>query len=295
VARRPSHVPGGTARRALLVVPAVSAGTCTNCGKHHQYLLPLHGERGGPLFCPICAGMWNAKHTRRRKWGRIIMKAMRFYEKEGGRWSDFDKMKLAIAGFGLPGFEADTIGAEVGDITSELLADTIELTHPDRHPPERKEMAQRVTQELLALKPFVLPAPPPLPPPVPRNANNLVTPETLRKPLPKPTYPCELCCDTVPFFYCNHCKAEWERRREVERDAERVKRRRQASRRRERKRMMTRAIPCAGCDDLFKPPRKDARYCSAACRQRAHRQRVTVQTSPRVGNIESRNDARAAP
>jgi hypothetical protein len=265
----------------------MSAGTCPNCGKH-GYLLPLHGDRGGPLFCPLCAGMWNAKHTRRRKWGRIIMKAMRFYEKEGGRWSDFDKMKLAIAGFGLPGFEADTIGAEVGDITSELLADTIELTHPDRHPPERKEMAQRVTQELLALKPFVFSAPPP---PKPRNANNIVSPDTPRKPLPKPTYPCELCCDTVPFFYCNHCKAEWNRRREVEREAER---RRQAERRRARKRMMTRAIPCGGCGDPFKPPRKDARYCSPACRQRAHRQRVTDRTTSAARTSQTRNEARAA-
>jgi hypothetical protein len=30
---------------------------------------------------------------------------------------------------------------------------------------------------------------------------------------------------------------------------------------------------CAGCGSAFKPSRADARYCSAACRQRAHRRR----------------------
>ena len=267
----------------------MSAGVCTNCGKH-GYLLPLHGDKGGPLFCPLCAGAWNAKHTRRRKWGRVIMKAMRFYEKEGGRWSDFDKMKLAVAGFSLPGFEADTIGAEIGDITSELLTETVELTHPDRHPPERREMAQRVTQELLALKPFVFPAPKPEAP-KPRNANNVVPPETPRKPLPKPTYPCELCCDTVPYFYCDPCKVEWNRRREVEREAERAKQRRQAARRRERKRVLTRPIPCAGCGDPFKPKRKDARHCTDACRQRAYRLRVTDRKTTAGGIAQTRNEA----
>ncbi len=79
-------------------------------------------------------------------------------------------MKLAAGGIfedwgiDLVGYvNADTIGAEVGDITAELLADTIELTHPDKHPPEREEKAKRVTQELLALKPFVFPAPKPEP------------------------------------------------------------------------------------------------------------------------------------
>ncbi len=70
---------------------------CKKCGEH-TLLLPLHGDKGGPEFCPICAGKWHAEHTRRRKWGRIIIKAMKFYEREGGRWDDFDKLKLAASG-----------------------------------------------------------------------------------------------------------------------------------------------------------------------------------------------------
>ena len=142
----------------------MSLASCEKCGEH-TYVTPLHGEKGGPPFCPICAGKWHAEHTRRRKWGRIIIKAMKFYEREGGRWDDFDKLKLAAAGiledFGIDplGYGADTIGIEVGDITAELLADTIELCHPDKHPSERRDLATRVTQELLVLKPFVFPAP----------------------------------------------------------------------------------------------------------------------------------------
>ena len=28
---------------------------CTKCGKH-DYCMPLHGERGGPLCCLLCGG-----------------------------------------------------------------------------------------------------------------------------------------------------------------------------------------------------------------------------------------------
>jgi hypothetical protein len=34
----------------------------------------------------------------------------------------------------------------------ELLRDLIALTHPDRHPAERRELATRTTQSLLALR-----------------------------------------------------------------------------------------------------------------------------------------------
>ena len=73
-------------------------GECTKCGKQ-SYVIPLHSDRGGPLFCPICVGAWNAEYTKRRKWGRIIVKAMKAYEREGGRWHDFDKLKLVAAGY----------------------------------------------------------------------------------------------------------------------------------------------------------------------------------------------------
>ncbi len=57
-------------------------GVCVGCGEQ-SWLLPLHGERGGPLRCFMCAGEWNAVHGRKRKWGRIVIKAMRMFMKRG--------------------------------------------------------------------------------------------------------------------------------------------------------------------------------------------------------------------
>jgi hypothetical protein len=37
-------------------------------------------------------------------------------------------------------------------IPPELLNDAVQLTHPDRRPPERAELANRVTAELLRLR-----------------------------------------------------------------------------------------------------------------------------------------------
>ena len=117
-------------------------GTCPNCDKHDALLFPLHGDKGGPLRCLTCGTEWHAKRSRQRKLGRVVIKAMKAYESAGGSFSDFDKMKLASWGVSIPGFNADTIGAEIGDITSELLADAIQLTHPDKHPPEREDLAK---------------------------------------------------------------------------------------------------------------------------------------------------------
>jgi hypothetical protein len=44
-------------------------GCCGGCGES-TWLLPLHGEKGGPLRYFKCAGEWNAVHGRRRKAGR---------------------------------------------------------------------------------------------------------------------------------------------------------------------------------------------------------------------------------
>jgi hypothetical protein len=90
------------------------------------------------------------------------------YEKAGGSWADVTKLKdSALFGFGSApwhvldplGYLTDAINtdAEIVDLTSELLDDAVRLTHPDCHPPERQELAKRVTQELLALKPFAFP------------------------------------------------------------------------------------------------------------------------------------------
>jgi hypothetical protein len=271
-------------------VRPVSAGLCPKCGKH-AYLMHLHGDKGGPLMCPLCAGEWNAKHTRRRKFGRVFAKAARIYLENGGRAKDakeiLDTASLSRLGF-LPevldplGYGNDAIG-DVPDLTTELLADVLQLTHPDRHPPERHELCNRVTRELLALKPYVFPAPKPKPDkPVPapkRNGSDDPLCESLKKLSRQQRYPCELCCETVPLYYCDPCKAEWTKRQEAERERARAKRREQYRRRMQFKRWRPRPKICAAdCDKPVTSKRKDALYCSPACRQRVHRHRVTDQS-----------------
>ena len=41
-------------------------GSCVKCGDG-SYVMPLHGEKGGPLFCPLCAGAWHAQQKAERK------------------------------------------------------------------------------------------------------------------------------------------------------------------------------------------------------------------------------------
>jgi hypothetical protein len=45
---------------------------------------------------------------------------------------------------------------------------------------------------------------------------------------------------------------------------------------RDRRRDALEERPCEDCGELFEPRRADARYCSAACRQRAYRSRAAV-------------------
>jgi hypothetical protein len=104
---------------------AGGVGACVKCGEQ-GYVMPLHGERGGPPFCFMCAGAWHAEHGRRRRAGRVVIKALRAYEATGGQLfgKDFDQLKLAAAGLPfIAGFEADTAGADFADLTSELLAE----------------------------------------------------------------------------------------------------------------------------------------------------------------------------
>ena len=65
--------------------PPSKAGVaaCVNCGQH-TYVMPLHDERGGPLFCFMCAGAWAAEHAPRRRARRILIKALKAYEAAGG-------------------------------------------------------------------------------------------------------------------------------------------------------------------------------------------------------------------
>ncbi len=252
-------------------VSPISFAACGMCDKPLP-CVPLHGDKGGPLVCSFCAGKWHAKYTRRRRWGRIVAKALKAYLREGGSLGDLTQIKLAAMDVHIAGFGGDTIGIEIGDITSELLADTLQLVHPDRHPPERQDIAKRVTQDLLALKPFTFPAPKP-PKPHQRDESLNAQRRDVEDPL-QFTYPCEDCALTVPYYYCTSCKAEWEKRRTKEHERRTARQREQYARRAKRRRMRRPSTKCGGCGEALSPEcRKDAKYCSGACRQNALRQR----------------------
>jgi hypothetical protein len=243
-------------------------GYCATCEKH-DYIGPLHGaKKGGPLCCLLCIGKWDAEHTPRRRARRAVIKALKAYDAAGGHLygDEFDKLKFAASGL----FSNET-SEDFKDLTTELLTATLALTHPDRHPLERKAEAQRVTQELVALKPFVFPAKEPEPPPKlkPRPSR---TSSKENSPLGKLfAYPCEDCCDTVPSNYCAACRAEYEKRQQAEFDRRTAKSRAQYARRRINVVALRRPATCSICLKEFTSKRGDARFCSNRCRQQAHR------------------------
>lgn len=262
---------------------SATIGQCRRCDQPNQLLVPLHGEKGGPLTCMSCGIDWHAEHGRRRKMGRIVTKAIKAYFNAGGAWADIDRLKLAASGIIFGSGEADTIGADVGDITTELLEAAIRLTHPDKHPPERREAANQVTQELVALKPFVFPAPKKAPPLSPSDSYSTAPRAPVKDPL-RIEYPCELCVDTVPYYYCAMCKATWNSLLDKEREQRNAKQRKRYARRQTFRRGLIHT--CAVCSGRFNGKRKDAKYCSASCRQQAHRERVTDK-SRRAGGTSS--------
>jgi hypothetical protein len=253
----------------------------------------------------MCAGAWNAEHTRKRKWGKLIIRAMNGYLKEGGRWTDLDKFRFYTNRLGggriniLAGYDGDTAGVDVPDITSELLADLLQIAHPDHHPPERHELANRVTKELLELRPYVFPKPAPPPKPIysppPDNASPKVR-EKVSESRDKP-FPCELCSESPPSHYCDTCKAEEARRAREKHEKQKAKQRAWYARRRERAAWSRVPITCGGCGKEFncgaessdQKRRRDSKYCSSACRQKAHRKRVTDGLNPRRRDLERRN------
>ena len=266
-------------------------GTCSKCERPNILVGPLHGEKGGPPFCVRCGCDWNAKHSRKRKLGRIVIKAMKAYMKEGGGWMDLDRLRLTAMGGDFFSDESDTIGADVGDITLELLEATIRLTHPDKHPPERQETATQVTKKLNALKPYVFPEPKPDPKPEVSNTSSKCARVTKTKPS-QPSYPCELCINTVPYYYCTTCKAKWEEIHRKERERRNAKQRNYYARLKVIRQWRTPPTVCLSCGEEFRGKRKDAKYCSAKCRQKAHREkRVTDKTKSHVATLNNRNDA----
>jgi hypothetical protein len=148
--------------------------------------------------------------------GRVVIRAIKAFIDGGGPIKDID-LKFAAIGHDWFGDAADSLGYldgaakisdEIIELTSELLNEAIALTHPDKHPPERREQATRVTQKLTDLKPFVFPAPQPKPPPPipqpapPRNASVNVSSADLKEPS-RPAYPSPQCAGDIPLYYCD--------------------------------------------------------------------------------------------
>jgi hypothetical protein len=99
----------------------------------------------------------------------------------------------------------------------------------------------------------------------------------LKEPLQHSSYPCKDCASTIPYHYCTACRAEWERREAAERDKLNAKQRRWYA---QRKARQGRWLTCCVCGESLKGKRRDARYCSSACRQSAHRKAITSARSP---------------
>jgi hypothetical protein len=234
-------------------------------------------------------GKWNAEHGKRRRTGRIVIRAIKAFLDAGGKYPiDTDKLVLSaisdvtdlvIDPLGYMDGIARMDGADV-DLTSELLAQVLQLTHPDHHPPERQELAHRVTQGLLALQPFVFPATKPKPP-KPQERDDDDPFRNLRQRSERavtkgPTYPCPDCADTIPNYYCDACKAEWRKRHRQEFERRTAKQR--ASYKRRRNKLLAKRSPrqCEGCGGEFKASRSDARFCKDICRQKAHRAAVVT-------------------
>jgi hypothetical protein len=171
---------------------------CTSCSSKF-FVGPLHGAKGGPWMCAKCRVEWDARDRRDRKGKPDYIRAV--HGDDGDYASVDDNYKF---------------------LTLELLEDAIALTHPDRHPAERQELARRVTTELLALKPYTLPKPPPSKPPAPVTAPAIQEPDKLLR----ISFPCKQCYATVPLYYCDKCRAEWEKREHDEAERERAQHRR---------------------------------------------------------------------
>jgi hypothetical protein len=211
---------------------------CAICVKR-DYLRPLHGDAGGPMCCLLCIGKWHAEHGRRRRLGRIVIRAMVAFLAGGGKSDDLDKLMLSAIAGDIGVLDLDPLGymagtartnGETADLTSELLADTLKLTHPDHHPPERGELAERVTKGLLALQSFVFPAPPP-----PKTVSGEPEWRSLwadnrdghrgSNVNDAPRFPCAGCADTIPLYYCTACRTEAEKREREEAERARAKQR----------------------------------------------------------------------
>jgi hypothetical protein len=275
---------------------------CPECGEF-SFLIPLHGPKGGPLRCPLCVGKWNAEHGRRSRLGRVVIRAIKAYLDDGGTLKELDELRDAASFAGsrlgfdpTGGLAAGLADHEAVDMTSELLADAIRLAHPDFHPPERRDLAHRTTQGLLALQPFVFAAPKPKP--MPKIKPDAAQPTSDTKPSESfkdvlesiNTYPCQDCRRANPFDYCDGCRAEWKKRQDKEREQKAEKQRKQYVARKAARLDRRAPTVCASCSGEFKGKREGARFCSDACRQKAHRNPVTVNNSDHRAPLNNRDN-----
>ena len=248
-------------------------GLCDSC-QRRAVLAPLHGDKGGPLRCYICAGKWHAEYGRRRNAGRVVIRAIKAFMDAGGDRYDINKLVVTASVnsglfadgsfFDLFGYMAETAieADETVVLTSELLADVVRLVHPDLHPPERHDLATDVTRRLLALRPFTFPAVErkKREEPIVDNPQRVDSSPPSRK---EARFPCADCAFTIPLNYCSACRAGWD---EIQRETQAKK----AAKTRERlaRRKARRPKPaCAGCGKPVEGKRADARFCSNACRQ----------------------------
>ncbi len=114
-------------------------------------LRPLHNEKGGPHCCLTCIGKWQGEHGRKRRTGRIAIRALMAFKDAGGSYKDIDKLTDCAKFAGMEGLFRDEIteitdqlgymdgiarlDGSNADLTSELLADALRLVHPDHHRP----------------------------------------------------------------------------------------------------------------------------------------------------------------
>ena len=107
--------------------------------------MPLHGETGGRLLCLICRGAWDAKYGKLTRIERVLQRVLRSFFAAGGNDSRLLQLSITTWLFG-------NSGPGMSELTSDLLTDALSLVHPDRHPPERQQLAKHVTARLSDLQ-----------------------------------------------------------------------------------------------------------------------------------------------
>ena len=67
-------------------------GRC-ECGRQ-DYLMPLHGEKGGRLFCLICRGAWDAKYGKLTRIEHVLQRVLQSFYAAGGNESRLLQLRV---------------------------------------------------------------------------------------------------------------------------------------------------------------------------------------------------------